>query len=35
MEGNNKLREIDIKNHTCYDFDDFMRVWDFDFDDIY
>ena len=28
----NKLKEIDIKNHTCYYFDDIIENKDFDFD---
>ena len=28
----NKLKEIDIKNHTCYYFDDIIEIKDFDFD---
>ena len=31
MESNTKLKEIDIKNHTCYYFDD-IKTEDFDFD---
>ena len=31
MDSNNELKEIDIKNHTCYHFDDIMRVVDIDF----
>ena len=34
MDGNNELRETDIKNRTCYYFDDIMRVGDFGFDNI-
>ena len=32
MESNNKLKEIDIKNHTCYYFNDKIKIEDFDFD---
>ena len=32
MDGNKELRETDIKNRTCYYFDDIMRVGDFGFD---
>ena len=32
MESNNELKEIDIKNHTCYYFDDILRAWDKDID---
>ena len=34
MESNNKLKDIDIKNRTCYYFDDGTRFEDFDLDDI-
>ena len=34
MESNDKLKEIDIKNRTCYYFDDIMKVGKFDFDNI-
>ena len=34
MESKNKLKEIDIKNRTCYYFDDIMRVTDVDFNNI-
>ena len=34
MESNNKLKEINIKNWTCYYFDDIMKIDDFDFDNI-
>ena len=30
MESNDELKEIDIKNRTCY-FDDIIRVRDIDF----
>ena len=33
MESN-KLKEIDIKNHTYYYFDDTIRTEDFDFDKV-
>ena len=29
MENNDKLKEIFIKNHTCYYFDDIMKILDF------
>ena len=32
MEGNDELKEIGIKNRTCYYFDYIMRVSDSDFD---
>ena len=31
MESNNELKEIDIKNRTCYYFDDIIKIEDFDF----
>ena len=31
MESNDELKEIDIKNRTCYYFNDIMRVVDIDF----
>ena len=34
MESKDELKEIDIKNHTCYYFDHIMRVRDIDFCDI-
>ena len=33
MESN-KLKEIDIKNPTCYYFEDLIKIEDFDFDNI-
>ena len=32
MESKGKLKEIDIKNRTCYYFDDIMRAWNRDID---
>ena len=32
MEREDKLKEIDIKNPTCYYFDDIIRFWDRDID---
>ena len=32
MESKDKLKESDIKNYTCYYFNDIMRVWDRDID---
>ena len=32
MESKDELKEIDIKNCTCYYFDDIMRAWDIDID---
>ena len=34
MESNNELKEIGIKNCTCYYFDDNIKIEDFDFDNI-
>ena len=34
MESKDKLKEIVIKNCTCYYFDDIIKIDDFDFDDI-
>ena len=34
MENNDKLKEIDIKNCTCYYFDDIIKIEAFDFDKI-
>ena len=34
MESNYELKEIDIKNRTCYYFDDIMRVGYFDSDNV-
>ena len=34
MESNDELKDIDIKNCTCYCFNDMMRVIYFDFDNI-
>ena len=34
MESNDKLKEVDIKNHWCYYFDDTIRIEDFDFNKI-
>ena len=28
MESKDELNEVDIKNYTCYYFDDIIRVWD-------
>ena len=33
MESKDELKEIDIKNRTCYQFDDIIRVMDVDFSD--
>ena len=34
MENNGNLKEINIKNHTFYHFDDIIKFEDFDFDNI-
>ena len=34
MENNDKLEEIDIKNHTCYYFDYIIKTEDFDLHNI-
>ena len=34
MESKDKWKETDIKNRTCYYFDDIMRVIDTDFNNI-
>ena len=34
MESNNKLKVIDIKNLTCYYFDNIIKIEDFDLDNI-
>lgn len=34
MESNDKLKEVDIKYHTCYYFDEMSRIEDFDFNSI-
>ena len=34
MQSNNKLKEINIKKHTCYYFDDIVKFIDVDLDDI-
>ena len=32
MESENELKEIYIKNHTCYYLDDIIKIEDFDHD---
>ena len=32
MESKDKFKKIDIKNRTCYYFDDILRPWDRDID---
>ena len=34
MESKDELKEIDIKDRTCYHFDDIMWVRDIDFSDV-
>ena len=34
MESTNKLKEINVKNHSCHYFDDIIKFEDFDLDDI-
>ena len=34
MESNYELKEINIKNKTCYYFGDVIKIEDFDFDNI-
>ena len=34
MESNDKLKEIDIKNRTCYYSDDIIKIEDFNFSNI-
>ena len=34
MESNDKLKEIDIENRTCYYFDDTIKFEDFGLDNI-
>ena len=34
MESNGKLKEIDIKNCTCYYFNNIIKIEDFDFDNV-
>ena len=34
MESNDELKEIDIKNLTCYYFDDIIKTEDFGLDSI-
>ena len=34
MESNNELKEIDIKNGTCFYFEDIIKIEDFDFNNI-
>ena len=34
MDSNNELKEIHIKNRTCYYFDDIIKIEDFNFNNI-
>ena len=34
MEKDDTLKEIEIKNRTCYYFDGIIKIEDFDLDDI-
>ena len=34
MERNDELKEIDIKNRTCYYFEDIIRVGDFELNNV-
>ena len=34
MESNDELKEIDIKNRTCYYFVDIVKIEDFDLDNV-
>ena len=34
MESKDELKEVDIKNHTCYYFDDILRLRDFSYNNI-
>ena len=34
MESNDELKEIDIKNRTCYYFDHIIKIEDFDLNNI-
>ena len=34
MESKNELKEINIKNHTCYYFDDIIKIKEFDLNNI-
>ena len=34
MDSNNELKEIDIKNRTCYYFDDIIKIENLDLDNI-
>ena len=34
MESKNEFKKIDIKNRTCYHFDNIIKIKDIDFDNI-
>ena len=34
IKSKNKLKEIDIKSHTCYSFDDIIKIQDFGINNI-
>ena len=34
MDSKNELQKIDIKNRTCYYFNDIIKIEDFNFDNI-
>ena len=34
MDSRDKLKEIDIKNGTCYYFDDIIKIEDFNLDNV-
>ena len=34
MDSKDELKEISIKNRTCYYFDDIIKIEDFDLDNI-
>ena len=34
MESSNKLKEVDVKNRTCYYFDDIIEIENFDLGNI-
>ena len=35
MKSNDQLKEIDIRNRTCYYFDDIIKIEDFDLNNIF
>ena len=35
MESNKELKEIDIKNHACYYFNDIIKIESFEFNTIF